>query len=248
MSHPRGSRTITLRDGTAVRLRPITPEDKPLLIDAFERLSEESRYRRFFTSLPELSPSALAYFTEVDHSDHEAIIALDRMSDRAVGVARYIRVSEDPHAAEVAVVVVDDWQGRGIGRALLTQLTNRARHEGISRYVALVQADNRDAMSLLQGFGDSTREREGSILELAIEIPRKRGIGAQLARLLRAAATGAISHSPVPSGSGSRQTPTEHGLRKRTGDRAKDVVDVGSAGGSPPAPARSRGIPRSTLL
>jgi len=221
MSHPAVSRAVTLRDGTAVRLRPIGPEDKRLLIDAFERLSEKSRYRRFFTSLPELSPGALTYFTEVDHSNHEAIIAIDPKSGRAVGVARYIRVSEDPEAAEVAVVVVDDWQGRGIGRALLTRLTNRARREGISRFLAVVQADNRDAMSLLAGFANSTREREGSILELAVEIPRRRGIGAELARLLRAAAAGAISHSPRHSGARSRQSSRHAARRHGSNDQLK---------------------------
>jgi hypothetical protein len=79
---------ITLRDGARVTLRPIAPEDKPLLTASFARLSAESRYRRFFTSKNELSPAELAYLVDVDHCDHEAIIAIDPSSGEALGVAR----------------------------------------------------------------------------------------------------------------------------------------------------------------
>ncbi len=74
-------KTITLRDGARVMLRPIAPEDKPLLA-IFDRLSEESRYRRFFTTKTELSPAELDYFVDIDHQDHEAIVAIDRSSGR----------------------------------------------------------------------------------------------------------------------------------------------------------------------
>ncbi len=138
-------RTITLRDGARATLRPIAPEDKPLVAAAFERLSEESRYRRFFATKNELSAAELAYLVDVDHKDHEAIIAIDPSSGEMLGVARYIRSKHDPQAAEVAevaVTVADDWQRRGLGRALLHRLTYRARREGVRRFSALVQADN----------------------------------------------------------------------------------------------------------
>jgi RimJ/RimL family protein N-acetyltransferase len=166
----RRSRTVTLRDGTSVRLRPIAPEDKPLLVDVFERLSEDSRYRRFFTSLRELSPATLAYFTEVDHSDREAIIAIEPTSGQALGVARYVRLSEDPEAAEVAVAVVDDWHGRGLAAALLAELGRRARLEGVRRLTALVQADNRASVTVLEGVGDSVLRLVGTNFELVIEL------------------------------------------------------------------------------
>jgi acetyltransferase len=164
------SRTVTLRDGAAVRLRPIAPEDKPLLVDVFERLSGDSRYRRFFTNLRELSPAMLAYFTEVDHSDREAIIAIDPASRAALGVARYVRLSEDPETADVAVAVVDDWHERGVAHALLAQLSSSARHEGILRFVALVQAKNRDALELVEGIGNSNLQLAGPNLQLVIRL------------------------------------------------------------------------------
>jgi hypothetical protein len=82
MSTSSRRRTITLRDGARVTLRPIAPEDKPLVAASFERLSEASRYRRFFTTKSELSAAELAYLVDVDHQDHEAIIAIDPQAGR----------------------------------------------------------------------------------------------------------------------------------------------------------------------
>ncbi len=149
MSTPSRRRTITLRDGARVTLRPIAPEDKPLVAASFERLSEQSRYRRFFTTKNELSAAELAYLVDVDHKDHEAIIAIDRSSGEALGVARYIRSGDDAEVAEVAVTVADDWQRRGLGRALLNRLAYRARREGVRRFSAFVQGDNPGALSAL---------------------------------------------------------------------------------------------------
>jgi GNAT superfamily N-acetyltransferase len=169
------SRTVTLRDGASILVRPIGPEDKSLLLDGFERLSEDSRYRRFFMSLSSLSPRMLAYFTEVDHSDREAIIAIEPRSSQALGVARYGRLSEDPEAAEVAVAVVDDWHRRGVARALLAELSARAQDEGLRRFVALVQADNRDALALFGRVSGSKPRLTGPTAEFVIELGPGKG-------------------------------------------------------------------------
>ena len=192
MLSPSRRRTVTLRDGARATLRSIAPEDGPLLAAAFERLSEESRYRRFFTTKSELSATELAYFVDVDHRDHEAIIAIGPSSGEALGVARYIRSSDDAELAEVAVTVVDDWQRRGLGRALLDRLTYHARREGVRRFSALVQSDNPNALALLEGAGDIRQQSHTGVVELVIELPPERGIGAQLARALRAAAAGSL--------------------------------------------------------
>jgi nucleotide-binding universal stress UspA family protein/RimJ/RimL family protein N-acetyltransferase len=185
-------KTITLRDGARATLRPIAPEDKPLLAASFERLSEESRYRRFLTPKNKLSPADLAYFVDVDHHDHEAIIAVEPVTGEGQGVARYIRSPEDEEVAEVAVTVADDWQGRGLGRALLDRLTYRARQEGVRRFTALVQSDNPASLGLLEGVGDTQRQFDGGLVELVIELPPERGMGARLSRALRAAAAGSL--------------------------------------------------------
>ncbi len=92
--------------------------DAPLLADGFARLSDASRQMRFLTKKKELFPAELRYFTDVDHHDHEALGALDHAGGRGVGIARYVRDTEDPQAAEIAVAIVDDWQGRGLGTEL----------------------------------------------------------------------------------------------------------------------------------
>ena len=107
-----------------------------------------------------------------------------------MGVARYIRSNEDAEVAEVAVTVVDDWHGRGLGRALLTRLTYRARREGVRRFSAVVLGENREALGLIDDAADGQRQYAAGVVELIIELPPKRGIGARLARTLREAAAG----------------------------------------------------------
>jgi GNAT superfamily N-acetyltransferase len=185
-------RTITLRDGTRVTLRPIAAQDRALLAAMVARLSDESRYRRFFTVHPELTAAELDYLVDIDHSDHEAIIAIEPASGEALGVARYIRSREDPEVAEVAVAVADDWQRRGVGRALVERLTYRARREGVRRYSALVQSDNPGALGLAATTGDAGQRWDTGEVELVIELPRQRGIGTRVAAALRAAAAGRL--------------------------------------------------------
>ena len=134
---------IELRDGSRVRVRQGRPTDRELLLRGFQRLSDESRYRRFLAPMPELSEGMVRHLTEVDHHDHEAIIALDEATGEGLGVARYVRSTKRPDVAEVAVTVIDDWQGRGLGTLLLEALSARAREEGIKRFTALMLATTR---------------------------------------------------------------------------------------------------------
>jgi EmrB/QacA subfamily drug resistance transporter len=161
------AKTVVLRDGSAVLIRQVQRADAPLLADGFARLSSNSRQMRFLTKKKELSPAELRYFTAIDHHDHEALGALDQTDGRGVGVARYVRNTDDPHAAEIAITIVDDWQGRGLGTELLAQLSDRARSEGIRRFTALVAADNvavaallRNARTHLVRYGPGTAEYE----------------------------------------------------------------------------------------
>ena len=182
--------TIKTRDGERVAVRPIEPGDKDLLVGAFDRMSEDSRYRRFFQPIHELSDSNLRFLTEVDHHDHEALVALD--DDQAVGVARYVRSVEKPSRAEVAVSVVDDWQGQGIGGGLLERLVDRAREEDVTHFTALVQAANPGAVRVLSTLGATQTHREGDEVELDIELPEDEGMGLGLSEALRGAAGSAL--------------------------------------------------------
>jgi nucleotide-binding universal stress UspA family protein/GNAT superfamily N-acetyltransferase len=184
---------MSLRDGTRVIVRPIAPDDKALLRDAFERLSPDSRYRRFFRPLSDLSTEELRFFTEVDHHDHEALIATDPDGARALGVARFVRDPRDGDRAEAAVAVVDECQGRGLGRVLLERLADRARHERVRNFTALVQGDNRRALTVLKELGSTQTKHFGSDVELDIALPSEGGIGTQLAEALRAAASQVVT-------------------------------------------------------
>ena len=94
-----------LRDGSEVDIRRLRPTDAPVLAEAFEQLSSESRRLRFIGPKPSLSPRELAYLTDVDGHDHEALGASDHVTGRGVGVARFIRLADEPEVAEVAVTV-----------------------------------------------------------------------------------------------------------------------------------------------
>jgi len=185
-------RTITLRDGARVTLRPIAPEDAPLVAASFERLSKESRYRRLLTHKETLSEDELAYLVNVDHQNHEAIIAIEPSSGDALGVARYIRSEADHEVAELAVTVADDWQRRGLGRALLARLAYRARREGVRKFSAFVMTENPGAVKLLAGVGEPQWRHDAQAMELIAELPPQRGMGAQVAKVLRAAAAGSV--------------------------------------------------------
>src|SRR5699024_1514154 len=134
----------TLRDGTRIRLRPILPEDKDNLRSAMTRLSAEARYRRFMSTIAELSPQRLRYLTEIDYEDHFALtaLALDREPPPGIGFARYIRDPDKPHVAEPAIKVVDAYQGRGLGSLLLEYIMRDALANGITHFRATLLADN----------------------------------------------------------------------------------------------------------
>jgi GNAT superfamily N-acetyltransferase len=178
---------LALRDGTPVVVRPIRPDDADALRAAFDRLGPESRYRRFMAPVPRLSDATVRYFTEVDHHDHEALVALDPATGEGVGVARYVRVGDG--SAEAAVTVADDWQGRGVGTLLLDALAARAREEGVGRFTASMLATNRDMLDLFRKLGPTrVTGASGSTVEIDAELP-DRGAGDHLKGLLKCAAT-----------------------------------------------------------
>jgi RimJ/RimL family protein N-acetyltransferase len=162
----------TLRDGGSVLLRPLRPSDRELYLRGFEHLSATSRYMRFFSPKLRLSATELHYFLDVDHHDHEALVAIDLQTGEGIGVARYVREHDRPGAADVSVTVVDEHQGRGLGAVLLEAVAARAAEEGVERLTAMVLADNHRMLNLIRSRWPHHRVRRGqaSVLELEFEI------------------------------------------------------------------------------
>lgn len=160
--HPVLPYDVTLDDGTRLHLRLGTSADREALIAGFEHLSPESRTSRFFTAMPRLAPTFLDRLLDVDRSRHVAIAAFDR--DRpgevgeegfGVGVARYHRNADDPTEAEAAVAVIDEYQGRGIGRILLDALVAHAIGEGVETFTAMVLTSNQAMLHVFADMGAS---------------------------------------------------------------------------------------------
>ncbi len=142
--------------GAHLRMRPIRPADARRLVDFHAKLSSRSVYRRYFSFHPVLSDEEVAHLTQVDYVDRFGFVVLD--DDRFVGVGRYDRIPETDEA-EVAFVVLDDFQQQGIGLSLLEHLAIVAARQGIVTFTAETQADNRGMMGVFEVFSDHVSAR-----------------------------------------------------------------------------------------
>jgi GNAT superfamily N-acetyltransferase len=156
---------------TELEIRPIEPGDKAALAAAVDRSSDDAVYRRFLNPRGRLTAAELRYLTEVDHRDHEALLAFPSGSAESVGVARYIRDHDKRDSAEIAVPVLETWQGRGVGKALLHRLADRARDEGITEFTALMLSGNRPMRQLLADLGPTRLLSSGAgAVELSVDL------------------------------------------------------------------------------
>ena len=167
-------RILELTDGTKVHLRPIVPEDEPLLIEAVASMSERTVYFRFFSPLKRL-PDALAHrLAVVDYNDRFAIVATTHKpggKERIVGVARYDRAAGSD-VAETAVAVIDEFQRRGLGSALLAILGKVAREHGIKMFTLIVLPENQQMLGLLRKMGWIHQAKlTGGVYEISFDLP-----------------------------------------------------------------------------
>ena len=145
----RFDREIALRDGTRVRMRPIRPDDEPRLAALYDQLSRDTRYQRFFSVMRRLPPDWARFLANVDYERRFALVAeAPDDPDTLIAVARYEPAGE-PDTAEVAFVVQDAWQGRGLGLVLFRELLSAAEGNGIRRFRAWVLAENRRMLELI---------------------------------------------------------------------------------------------------
>jgi GNAT superfamily N-acetyltransferase len=131
-----------------VATRPVRPEDLELFCSLWSRLSPETIYRRFHSPVRRLPPALVHRLVEVDHDCRDALVAV--VGDDVVGVARYDRSPTDPTVADFAVLVEDAWQGVGLGRQLLLEITELAWRRGVRSAAATVQADNDRMLHLIR--------------------------------------------------------------------------------------------------
>jgi len=190
---------VVLRDGSAVLIRPVRSADAPLLADGFARLSAASRQMRFLGVKKELPAAELRYLTDVDHHDHEALVALDRAGGQGVGIVCYVRDASDSQAAEIAVTIVDAWQRRGLGTELLARLSDRARSEGIRRFTALADAGNAAAAAGLRKAGARLVRRGRGTVEYEITLTRGQPCGRERSEPRVSRSTGQAAPECVPA-------------------------------------------------
>jgi len=158
--------------GIDIFVRPIRPEDAPLLTELFESLSPQSVYRRFFTPMKRLPHSMLARFTQIDYDRHIALVALPESESKEtmLGVARVI-IGRNLKEAEFSVVVSDPWQGKGIGAALLQRCISIAKDRGIDSVLGTVLAENTQMLTLGKKLGFNIKRVSGAgEYELSIDL------------------------------------------------------------------------------
>ncbi len=144
--------SAALEDGTRLRLRPIRPEDEPLLKDLAGHMSPEDLRMRFFTAMRGLSHELAARLSQIDYDREMALVALPAAAEAALGVARFA-ADPDNRRAEYAIGVRSDWQGRGLGYLLMTRLIEVARARGIGELFGTVLRENRAMLQMCRELG-----------------------------------------------------------------------------------------------
>ena len=166
-----------LRDGTVVLVRMVEAGDKEQFAEGMRRLSPRSRYLRFHSGVEQLSERQLRYLTEVDQVDHVAWVAITREGDRdvGIGVARFVRVADEPEVAEAAITVLDDYQGRGLGTLLLGVLAAAAARRGIDVFRSYVLGENTEMLDLFEALGATRTRIEPGVYQVDLPVPQTPG-------------------------------------------------------------------------
>jgi RimJ/RimL family protein N-acetyltransferase len=161
-------RICVLRDGSRVLVRPILPADADRLVAGFEALSPRSRYQRFLMPVTQLSAEQVRFLTEIDYHDHMAwvALALGEPGEPGAGVARYVRLPDEPTVAEAAVTVADRYQGRGLGTLLLGMLAASALESGIEVFRNYVLASNAAMVSVFESLGATAEAEDEDVVRI----------------------------------------------------------------------------------
>ena len=170
---------VKLRDGSYIHIRPIRPEDAPRLQELYGRLSRDTAYHRFFTVMKRLPPDWAQVLATVDYRRRLALVAEHDgppgVGVEIIAVGRY-EPTDEPDTVEVAFVVEDGWQGRGLGTILVREVLDSAAARGARRFRAYVLSENRRMLGLIARFGDvRERKTEQGVTELLFTRREERG-------------------------------------------------------------------------
>jgi len=238
------SEDVRLQDGTRIRLRPVRSTDKGRLAEGLVNLSAESQHGRFFSLKAHFSPAELRYLTELDGINHFAIGAVECLGRRkegaGVGIARFIRLTDEPEVAEAAVAVVDRLQNRGVGRLLLERLIAAALERGVRRFRSQVLAKNTRIRDMIAGaFPKARFTSHGAVVVVEFPLPERvtlshgapPRIRRHLSRILRLAAQRLVVFLPVFPTPGRSGHPGTHGeVNPSAGQGAGDDAGPGGDG------------------
>ncbi len=143
-----------LKDQHCISLGLVGPEDRQRFLNGFERISARTNINRFHTFKKRFSEDELRYLLVIDNVDHLAVGAVDcQRPDIGIGLARYVRLKNDQAMAEAAIIVIDDYQGKGLGGILYKELMRLAEKNNIQRLHNIVGKDNRSMLALLKKLG-----------------------------------------------------------------------------------------------
>ncbi len=164
-------RTVTLRDGRHVLIRPILPSDAPELGQAIKSADPDTLRRRFLGGPPPVTPALLAHLTEIDYVRRFALVAIDPATHTGVAIARYEQTSDD--AAELAIVVTPSWRRAGLATEMISLLAEAALTHGIRTFTASYLAENRPVAALIKDAGGlSSQVIKQGIAEFSIALER----------------------------------------------------------------------------
>jgi GNAT superfamily N-acetyltransferase len=161
---------VTLSDHRVVGVRPLERGDREGLADAISRLSPQTRYLRFANAKPHMSSRELDFLVDVGRREHRALLAVDPATGWGVAVVRYVQLQAEPSVAEIAATVSDDWQGRGLGTAMVVQLIEQARDDGFSALRANVLATNKRSIAMLLRTGFAPLPSRGTLREYELRL------------------------------------------------------------------------------
>lgn len=178
---PAGER-VPLRSGRTIAIRPVCATDTSALRSLFGRLGALTRYRRFLAPIEHLTAHQVAFLTQIDEVDHDALLAFDLLTGEPLGVARRRRDPAAPAAARLALVVADSWQGRGVATALVERLALRAHAHGVEVFHSTTVGPNAAARALMRRAARTlAAERNTGWMELAVRIAEPPRIGPAVA-------------------------------------------------------------------